>query len=240
MNSNVSTISENYQRVLEKIDQAAASAGRNAAQVKLVVVTKGHDVAAIQQVIEAGARDLGENRVEEAENKMPAVSSQSGVQWHMIGHVQSRKARPVMEYFNYLHSLDRLKLARRLDQSGAELSRTMPSLLEFNVSGEATKSGWQAVDEAKWPALAPEIEAVLALERLEVRGLMTMAPYSLDPEDARPVFAKLRRLRDHLAKHFPQTAWDELSMGMSGDYEVGIQEGATFVRIGTAILGARY
>jgi hypothetical protein len=116
----------------------------------------------------------------------------------------------------------------------------LPVLLEFNVSGEETKSGWLAVNEADWAGLEPEIEAVLGLENLEIRGLMTMAPYSDNPEDARPAFVRLRRLRDHLAKRFPQASWEELSMGMSGDYEVGVQEGATFVRIGAAILGARY
>jgi pyridoxal phosphate enzyme (YggS family) len=157
----------------------------------------------------------------------------------MIGHIQSRKARLVSENFDWIHSLDSLKLARRLDQFAAEASRRIPVLLECNVSGEGSKSGWEAWREEDWPKLLPELEAVAAYEHLEVHGLMTMAPYLADPEKARPYFNRLRRLQAFLTAQLPQANWHELSMGMSDDFEIAIQEGATIVRIGTAILGPR-
>jgi pyridoxal phosphate enzyme (YggS family) len=239
MTENKESIEANYNRVLERINNAAKSVGRDPADVTLVVVTKGHSLDVIQTVIEIGVRHIGENRVEEALPKMKALRAQSGVQWHMIGHVQSRKAQQVCENFNYFHALDRMKLARRLDRFSGEIGRVLPVLLQFNVSGEGTKSGWLADDENEWGSLLPEIAAVLDLHNLKVRGLMTMAPYSLTPEDSRQYFFRMARLREFLSAQFPNIKWDQLSMGMSGDYEVGIQEGATFVRIGTAILGER-
>jgi pyridoxal phosphate enzyme (YggS family) len=232
-------IKANYHRVLERIHKAAESVGRDPAEVSLVVVTKGHSLEVIQEVIEMGILHIGENRVEEALPKMKVLPTQTGVQWHMIGHVQSRKAQQVCEHFNYFHALDRMKLARRLDLFSGEIGRVLPVLLQFNVSGEGTKSGWLAHDEKEWNRLLPEIAALLDLHNLEVRGLMTMAPYSLNPEDSRPFFTCLAKLQGFLASQFPGVKFDQLSMGMSGDYEVGIQEGATFVRIGTAILGER-
>jgi hypothetical protein len=157
----------------------------------------------------------------------------------MIGHVQSRKARLVIEHFDLFQSLDSLKLAKRLNRMAAEAERTLPVMLEFNVGGEESKFGWPAGKEKDWPVLYPTIEAILGLENLEVRGLMTMPPLETDPEDARIYFQTLRLLRDHLAARFPQADWRELSMGTSADYEVAVQEGATFVRIGTAIVGPR-
>lgn len=224
---------------MEQIHRAAVNAGRDPHEVKLVVVTKGHPVDTIRALIEAGASHFGENRVEEAVPKRLALTSDIGVKWHMIGQVQSRKARQVCEHFNFLHSLDRIKLAQRLDRFAAEFDRKLPALLQFNVSGETTKSGWEAADESSWPALLPDVEAVLSFPNLEVRGLMTLAPYSANPEDARPAFVRLRKLRDFLVRHFPAGDWGELSMGMSADFEVGVQEGATLVRVGTAILGQR-
>ena len=158
----------------------------------------------------------------------------------MIGHLQSRKAELVCEHFNYLHSLDRLKLANRLNRFAAEKGVILPVLLQFNMSGEITKSGWQAVDESRWKDLVSELSSILQLPNLSVKGLMTMAPYGSDPEEARPVFVALRRLRDYLAEQFPQATWQELSMGMSSDYKVAVQEGATLLRVGSAILGTRY
>ena len=234
-----STIARNYERILERIDRVARSAGRDLQGVRLVVVTKGHTVDAVRQVIAAGAQILGENYVEEAVPKTQAFSAESPVKWHMIGHVQSRKAQAVCEYFDWLHSLDRVKLARRLERSAAELERTLPVLLECNVIGEETKFGWRAWDESAWPDLAVEIEALLALNHLKVKGLMTMAPFLPDAEGTRPYFKRLRKLQEFLAARFPGQDWSELSMGMSADFEVAIQEGATLVRIGTAIMGPR-
>jgi pyridoxal phosphate enzyme (YggS family) len=157
----------------------------------------------------------------------------------MIGHVQSRKARLVAEHFALLHSLDSLKLAQRLDRFAAEHNRVLPVLLEFNVGGEQSKSGWNASDDSAWDLLPSEIKPVLDLTNLRVRGLMTMPPLETDPENSRRYFQSLRRLRDHLAAAFPQAAWHELSMGTSADYVVAVEEGATLVRVGTAIVGTR-
>ncbi len=234
----MSTIAERFHRVRERIAAAALQAGRSPQDVQLVVVTKGHSVEAVREVVQAGARLLGENYLEEALPKQDALGDVR-VAWHMIGHVQSRKARRVAERFAWVHSIDRFKLALRLSAAATERGRTLPVLLECNVSGETSKFGWPAWEEAHWPALCEALRPVLALPGLEVRGLMTMAPYATDPEMARPVFRRLRALRDYLEEAFPRVSWEHLSMGMSGDFEVAIQEGATLVRIGTAIMGAR-
>jgi pyridoxal phosphate enzyme (YggS family) len=239
MSKEKNIILENYRKVVHRIEKAAESVERNPAEITLVVVTKGQPLSVVQTLIDIGVDHLGENRVEEGIPKVISLSSQSDIQWHMIGHVQSRKARQVCEHFNYFHALDRGKLAQRLDRSLEEFNRKLPVLLQFNVSGELSKFGWLAEDENEWHSLLPEISQILELKTLEVQGLMTIAPYSPNPEDARPVFARLRRLRDFLAMQFPQAKWDQLSMGMSGDFEIGVQEGATLVRIGSAILGER-
>jgi pyridoxal phosphate enzyme (YggS family) len=157
----------------------------------------------------------------------------------MIGHVQSRKARLVVDHFALLHSLDSLKLARRLDRFAAERNRILHVLLEFNVGGEESKAGWDASQESQWDAILPEVADLLDLPHVRVHGLMTMPPLETDPEDARHYFQRLRRLRDRLASQFPLGDWNELSMGTSADYAVAVEEGATLVRVGTAIVGAR-
>jgi len=233
-------VQENYERVQERIMRAAQAAGREPSDIRLTVVTKGHHVTRIQAVIEAGARVLGENYVEEAIQKIEALKHDSDISWHMIGHVQSRKARLVCQYFDYVHSVDSLKLARRLSRFAAEMDRTLPILLECNVSGEESKFGFPATSRDHWPGLLPVFNDIIQLSNIEVRGLMTMPPYFADPELARPYFVNLRHLRDYLKSNFPHLPWSELSMGMSSDYEVAIQEGATILRIGQAILGPRY
>jgi PLP dependent protein len=233
-------IAENYNHVLDSIQQAARTAGREPGAVRLVVVTKGQPLAALQQVLAAGARLLGENYVDEGLEKMHALPAQPGVEWHMIGHIQSRKARAVCESFGYVHSLDSMKLAARLDRFSAEArSSSLPVLLQCNVSGEETKFGWPAWDESSWPALADELAPLLDYKHLQVRGLMTMAPYLDDPEGARPTFRRLRKLLEFLVGRMPSLELCELSMGMSGDYRPAIEEGSTLVRIGSAILGPR-
>ncbi len=231
-------IRENYTHVLERIAAAAQRVHRAPETVRLVVVTKGQPVEKAQAAVLAGARDLGENYPEEGVTKM-AVITQPDVRWHMIGHVQRRKARLVISHYDMLHSLDRLALAQRLETLAAEARRVLPVLLEFNVGGEESKFGWPAWDEAQWEALLPDVEAVVAFPHLEVRGVMTVPPPVVQPEAARPYFRRLRALRDFLARRFPQASWDELSMGMSADFEVAVEEGATIVRVGTAILGPR-
>lgn len=232
-------IEENYRGVLDRIASAARSVDREADSVRLVVVTKGHPVERVQAVAEAGALLLGENYVEEAQPKIDALADQAGVQWHMIGHIQSRKAKPVAENFDCVHSLDRMKIARRLDRFSAEINRRLPVLLELNVSGEESKYGWPAWDEEKVRELLGVVGKILEFPCLQVRGLMTMAPFLPDPEAARPYFRRLRRIQQVLIEAYPHADWRELSMGMSADFEVAIQEGATIVRIGTAILGER-
>ncbi len=240
-----SVIAENYQRILERIAGAARRAGRDPAGVHLVVVTKTHNLETIQSAIQAGATCLGENYADEAVPKIEAIRElQAGlgwprVEWHMIGHIQSRKADQVCRYFDYVHSLDSLKLARRMSRFCSEMGRALPVLLECNTSGEESKFGFPAWQETGWPGLLPEIEEIASLPGLELRGLMTMAPFLPEAEQARPYFQRLRSLQGFLAKSLPPISWQELSMGMSADFEVAIEEGATWVRVGTAILGER-
>lgn len=239
MSDLVSTIREKYQHTLEQIARAARKSNRNPNEVRLVVVTKSQPLEVIQAAVEAGVQILGENYPEEAVTKIQALTSQTGVEWHMIGHVQSRKARLVADHFALLHSLDSLKLARRLDRFAAEGGHVFPVLLEFNVGGEKSKAGWEASNESQWEALFPEISSILGMPNLRVQGLMTMPPLETAPEDSRRYFQRLRGLRDRLASQFPETGWRELSMGTSTDYPIAVEEGATLVRVGTAIVGAR-
>ena len=239
MSDLVQSIRERYLQTLDRIAVAASSVNRNPGDVKLVVVTKTQPLDVVQAAVEAGARFFGENYPEEGVMKIQSMAGQIGVEWHMIGHVQSRKAKLVAEHFNLVHSLDSLKLAVRLDRFASEFERVLPVLLEFNVGGEQSKSGWNITDVEKLDALMPEMEILLTLSHLQVRGLMTMPPLGEAPESARIYFQKLVRLRDMLAKRFSQVDWPALSMGTSTDYEVAVQEGATMVRIGTAIIGAR-
>ncbi len=239
MSDLVESIRSRYLETLEKIAVAARSVGRDPESVRLVVVTKAQPVEVVRAVIEAGAQILGENYPEESVKKIQYLGQFSAVEWHMIGHVQSRKAQLVAANFNFLHSLDGLKLAGRLDRFCAEAGRVLPTLLEFNVGGEDSKSGWSAWDEAQWPALLEEIAAVIAFPNLQIRGLMTMPPLGQTAEFSRPFFQKLKRLQAYLSSQFPNTDFSELSMGTSSDYEVAVQEGATLVRVGTAIVGPR-
>ena len=233
------SIVENFNRVSDRLESAATSVGRTGEQVRLVVVTKGQSIEFVHRAIEAGAKYLGENYVEESLPKIATVEKARGVEWHMIGHVQSRKARKVCEHFDWVQSVDSLRLATRLDRFASEMGKNLPILLECNVSGEETKYGWTAWNELEWGDLADEISPILEMSNLTLRGLMTMPPFFSNPEQARPYFVRLRKLRDYLLTKFPDNEWHQLSMGMSADYEVAVQEGATIVRIGTAILGKR-
>ncbi|MBL7066084.1 MAG: YggS family pyridoxal phosphate-dependent enzyme [Anaerolineae bacterium] len=235
-------ITHNLTRVQEHIAEAALRAGRDPAEVTLVAVAKTFPPEAVIAAYQAGVRHFGENRVEEGVAKIPAVHAAiSGPRpaWHMVGHVQSRKAKAVVAHFDYVHSVDRPRIARRLSRFAQEAGRTLPVLLECNVSGEESKFGfdlqnWEH-DEARQKAFFAVVEEILALPALAVQGLMTMAPFVADPETVRPVFASLRALLETLREHFPAHDWRHLSMGMTGDFEVAIEEGATMVRIGRAI-----
>jgi len=239
MNELVTSIRERYQETLDRIASAAKKAGRKSETVKLVVVTKSQPVEVAQAAIEAGAVILGENYAEEGVTKIQLLQNYPAVEWHMIGHVQSRKAVLVAGHFNLVHSLDSLKLAKRLDRFCGEAGRVLPVLLEFNVGGEDSKGGWEASDETLWQAVVGEVAEVIALPNLRLRGLMSMPPLGEDAESSRGYFRKLKRLQDFLKSQFPQVDFSELSMGTSSDYEVAVEEGATFVRVGTAIVGPR-
>jgi pyridoxal phosphate enzyme (YggS family) len=237
--TSLASIRENYEGVLERINHAALKTGRNPKEIRLVVVTKGHPINRIQNVIEIGATDLGENYVEEAMPKIQAMINNKALKWHMIGHVQGRKAKSVCEYFQYIHSIDSLKIAERLNQFAVILGKSLPVWLEFNVSGEQSKSGWDISLKECWNDILPDIEKILALPNLILLGVMTVPPFSNDPEETRFHYRHLRKFQDYLIDHFQLSNFNELSMGMSSDFEVAIQEGATCVRIGQAILGPR-
>jgi pyridoxal phosphate enzyme (YggS family) len=233
-------LAQSIEQVQERIAAACARAGRDPSDVTLVAVSKTFPAEAIGEAYRVGLRDFGENRVEEAIEKIPNIQSlMPNLQWHLVGHLQSRKAREAVDLFDMIHSVDSVKLADKLSRLCVESGRVMPILLECNVSGEETKYGFPVArteDKSRWMA---EVEAILALPGVRVEGLMTVAPLAADAEDARPVFRALRQLRDELAARFPQAGWRHLSMGMTDDFEVAIQEGATMVRIGRAIFGER-
>lgn len=234
----VDGIKSNLNMVNEKIAAAAVRSGRDFDDIQLVVVSKGQPVKVIQAAISAGVRNFGENYPEESLPKITACEGE-GVIWHMIGHLQSRKARLVCENFDWMHSLDSRRLAEKMERQLAESSRSLPVLLEFNVGGEESKSGWVADDEKNWPVLRDEIGQILQLPHLDVRGLMAMPPLTASLEEARGYFQRLVKLQAYMTSQFPAVGWKELSMGTSADFEAAVEEGATFVRIGTKILGPR-
>ena len=230
-------IRERHIRVMERIARAAARSGRAAQAVRVVAVTKAQPLPVVAAAIEAGLTRLGENYVEEALEKMAAFGP--NLEWHMIGHLQRRKAREAASRFAMVHSLDSLALAQRLNRMAGEGGQRLAVLLECNISGEASKFGLAAHSSGERAGLVPEVGEILSLPNLSVQGLMTVAPIGPSPEAARPVFTGLRGLRDWLCTELGQPAWPELSMGMSDDYEVAVEEGATLVRIGRALLGPR-
>jgi len=232
-------IRDNYQRVIERIDKAAKIAGRNPGDIRMVIVTKNRSSDVIQAVIAAGSSDLGENYAEEAIPKIQSIGHHPGLNWHMIGHVQSRKALMICENFNYLHSLDSVKLAERLSRFLVELNKTLPIFLEFNVGGESSKSGWNIWRDENWQRILPDIEKIIALPKLNLLGMMTIPPYSVDPEVSRLYYRRLRKFQEFVIDHFQLPGLKELSMGMSIDFEVAIQEGSTWIRVGQLILGPR-
>jgi len=230
------SLANNLIRVQDRIAQAAARAGRDVSSVTLVAVSKTHPVEELLAVYRLGIRHFGENRVEEASIKLPAFKqaiSDPTVVFHMIGHIQSRKAEEVVTLFDRVHSVDSVKLAQRLARLAA---KPLPTLLEVNVSGEDSKYGF---DGARRAELFDAVEVISQLPNLRLDGLMTMAPQVDNPEEARPVFRALRELRDEITVHYPALKLPHLSMGMTDDFEVAIEEGATLVRVGRAIFGER-
>lgn len=235
---NGTELADNLVRVRERIERAAIDAGRNPDEIMLVAVSKTHPATAVQAALAAGQCDFGENMVEEAWSKFAApdapLADRPDARLHLIGPIQSRKAalavacRPVL-----IHAVDRLKIASRLDRFAAEAGLILDVLLEVNVSGEQSKFGFTSA------GLQGNVEALLSLPNLNVSGLMTIPPYDADPELARPHFAALRIMQETLSAQHGAARWRHLSMGMSHDFEVAIAEGATLVRVGTAIFGTR-
>ncbi len=227
-------IRQRLERVRERMAEAAVRALRRPHDVKLVVVSKTHPAEIICEAIAAGVTDLGENRVQEAESKILELGRHAA-RWHLIGHLQSNKARRAVELFDVIHSLDSVALAQRLDRMCVELNRDeLPVMIQVDLSHETTKSG---ADETE---IAQIVEVLKQCERLRLAGLMTLPPFFDEAEQVRPFFRKLRELRDELSSR--RTFGDargELSMGMTHDYEIAIEEGATIVRVGTAIFGER-
>lgn len=224
-------VRDRLSRVRDRIAEAAGRSGRPPGSVRIVVVTKGHPPAAVEAALSAGIADAGENRVEELENKAPLFQDR-GVRWHMIGHVQSRKAARVVQLGGLIHSVDSLRLAGKLSRAGQAAGRPVRVLVQVNVSGEATKSGFGA------GAALDGVMAVSALPGLRVEGLMTMAPFTGDAEVARSVFGRTREIAAE-AEAALGTGPLELSMGMSNDYAPAVEEGSTMVRLGTVLLGDR-
>ena len=217
-----------------RIEGAARRSGRTRDAVKLISVSKTHPAEVVRAAIEAGATDLGENRVQEAEPKISELGREAAT-WHLIGHLQSNKARRAVQLFDMIHSIDSVALVEKLDRACADLNRAeLPVLIQVDLGHETTKSG---ADESELPGL---VGAVTSSEHLKLIGFMTLPPFFEEAESTRPFFAKLRELRDQYQQGgvFGATQ-GELSMGMTHDFEVAIEEGATMVRIGTAIFGAR-
>jgi PLP dependent protein len=227
----VGDVSANLARIRERIRRAAERAGRRAGEISLVAVSKTFSVDAIRAAYGAGVRHFGENRVQEMDAKRPKLADIDAT-WHFIGHLQSNKARLATQLFDRLDSLDSLPLAQKLDSAAHDRGKRLPVLIEVHLGGEETKSG---IAEAGLPALA---EGISALQNLELRGLMAVPPYSEDPESVRPYFRQLRTLRGTLSQRL-SLQFPVLSMGMSHDFEVAIEEGATEIRVGTALFGAR-
>jgi PLP dependent protein len=226
----MSAIARHLEEVREAIAQAAHRAGRDPAGLRLVAVSKTVDLEGIREAVAAGQDLFGENYLQEAKDKIAALGPR--VSWHLVGHLQTNKARVAVELFDLIHAVDRLKLAQALDAAAGRVGKVQDVLIQVNQGGEDTKSG-----------VAPEavlelVQEVARLPRLRILGLMTMPPWFPDPEEARPYFKALRELRDrlHTLSGLPLA---ELSMGMSGDFEVAVEEGATLVRVGTAIFGHR-
>lgn len=228
---NQPTIAELPARMAEirsQVERAAAQVGRRADEIQLVAVSKTHPVEVLKAAIKAGATDFGENRVQEAESKILEIGQ--AVKWHLIGHLQSNKARKAVQLFDIIHSIDSLEIVERLERICAEEKREkLDVLIQVDLAEETTKTGAPEKD------LPPLVEALRRAEHLNLRGLMTLPPFFDDAERVRPFFRRLREIRDEIFGDAPA----ELSMGMSHDFEIAIEEGSTIVRVGTAIFGTR-
>jgi pyridoxal phosphate enzyme (YggS family) len=223
-------IAENLRRVSDQIGRAAANAGRAVDEIELVAITKTHPVETIREAVECGHTLFGESRVQEARAKIPELPS--NLRWHFVGHLQKNKIRQALPLFELFHGVDSLALAQEMDRIAAEEGMHSRILLEINVAGEGSKFGFKA------ETLRAEMESLLALRRLSIEGLMCIPPLAEKREESRKYFRQLRGLRDSLEKEF-EVRLPHLSMGMTNDFPVAVEEGATLVRVGTAIFGER-
>jgi len=226
----MSSILDNLECVREQIASAAANSGRSADGVALVAIAKTHPAEKVREAVEAGQTLFGESRVQEARAKIPELSS--NIRWHFVGHLQKNKVRQALPLFEMIHSVDSLALAQDINRIAEEEGLYARVLLEVNVAGEGSKFGFGPAD------LREQMEALLALPRLSIEGLMCIPPLAVESEDSRKFFVQVRELRDSLEKEFNMKL-PQLSMGMTQDFPIGIQEGATLVRVGTAIFGER-
>lgn len=223
-------LAENFAAIRSRIAAACARAGRDVSSVQLVAVSKTHPATTVTEAVQLGQVLFGESKVQEAKAKIPECPS--AARWHLIGHLQTNKAREAVQWFDLIESVDSLHLAQELNRRADAASKRLVVLLQVNVAGEATKFGYSP------ERFLEELPALAGLPRLEVQGLMTIAPYAEDPERVRPVFRRLRELKEQAETRLGYSL-PHLSMGMSGDFEVAIEEGATLVRVGTALFGAR-
>lgn len=223
-------LAANLEQVRRRIAAACERAGRDPASVTLLAVSKGQPPEVVRAAADLGLTLFGENKVQEARAKIPLCPDR--LRWHLVGHLQTNKARDAVQWFEMIQSVDSLRLAEELQKQAEKAARTVPVLLEVNVAGEASKFGYRPEQ------LLAELPALNAFPRLEIRGLMTLAPWTPEPEKVRPVFRRLRELKTECEQRLGAPL-EHLSMGMSGDFEVAIEEGATLVRIGTALFGTR-
>lgn len=226
-------IAENVQKVQERVRRACERARRDAQSVRLIAVTKTFGVEKIRAAVEAGIKDIGENFVQELREKRQVLDDPS-IRWHFVGHLQSNKVKYIADYIHLIHSLDHRSVAEEVDKRGAKNGRVLDVLVEVNTSGEKSKFGLQPESTVEF------VKSIAGLRNLKVKGLMTIGPFLPDPEDSRPAFRTLREVRDEVARSgIENVEMTELSMGMTNDFEVAIEEGATMIRIGTAIFGPR-
>jgi pyridoxal phosphate enzyme (YggS family) len=237
----IQNIKQRLEIIEANVTFAAEKTNRVLSDVLILAVSKRQPVSVIEAAYACGLRSFGENYAEEAQEKIKQLSYLPDIRWEMVGHVQSRKSALVAANFSRIHSLDSLKLARKLDSAWAGQGSTQPLdvMLELNVSGEASKEGLPAWERNQWEDLLPIVSEILSLSHLHLTGLMTMPPLFDDPEQSRPFFRRLRQARDFLNQQIPGLGLRELSMGTSSDYGVAVEEGATIIRIGTALLGPR-
>lgn len=225
-------IQENISNVLQKISEACAKSGRNTTDVKLIAVSKTKPISDIEEAYMTGIRDFGENKVQELDQKYPAL--EKDINWHLIGHLQRNKVKYIIDKVSYIHSVDSLRLAEQIEEEAAKKDISVKILIEVNIADEETKFGIKPEEALDL------VKAISLLKHVQIKGLMTIAPYTEDSETNRGYFKQLRNLSEDIKlQNIPGVEMKELSMGMTGDYEVAVEEGATFVRVGTGIFGNR-